>query len=527
MTSMKGYLLWVTVVLAALAPGGKSHGADWVDLMGGADLSAWRQASGNWETVGVVTSPPRSPRRLVAIPGTGTIYNGREGHTRDLLSKREFGDVEVHVEFMVPRQSNSGIYLMGRYEVQVLDSHGVENSAYPGNQCGGIYPRWLDSRNVGGHAPRVNASKPAGHWQSFDLVFRAPRFDAAGRKIAHARFEKVVHNGVLIHEDVMVTGPTRAARFADEANETLRGPIQLQGDHGPVAYRNLRVRPLPPDTGPHPFPQALQAMDTYTKQRFPLSDFTRDQQLDMIQSAGYAGIGWDKLSSDATRQLARAAAARGLSLAALYYQGNLTRAGVTWDASLLETIKALKGSDTIIWLHIVSRAFARSDPAGDAVAVPALRRLADAALANGLRVAIYPHKGDWTERVQDATRLARRVGHPALGVSFNLCHCLMVGDEDTIPELLADAAPYLFIVTLNGADTGAGGTTWKRLIQTLDRGSFDLNPLLRTLHQLRFRGPFAVQGYGLKGDVADNLQRSMKAWQRLVGEINSTTTDAP
>ena len=524
---MKAYLLWVTVVLAVLARVGDAQEANWVDLISGADLNAWRRPSGKWETVGLVTSPPRSPRRLVAVPGTGTIYNGMEGRTRDLLSKREFGDVEVHVEFMVPRQSNSGIYLMGRYEVQVLDSHGVANSGYAGNQCGGIYPRWLDSQNVGGHAPRVNADKPAGQWQSFDLVFLAPRFDATGRKIAHARFEKVVHNGVLIHEDVMVTGPTRAARYENEADETLRGPIQLQGDHGPVAYRNLRVRPLPPDTGPHPFPKSLHAMDTYTKQRFPLSDFTRDQQLDMIRAAGYAGIGWDKLPTDATRQLAQAAAARGLSLAALYYQGNLTRDGLSWDSSLLETLKALKGSDTIVWLHIVSREFARSDPAGDALAVPALRRLADAALANGLRVAIYPHKGDWTERVQDATRLARGVGHPALGVGFNLCHCLMVGDEEAIPELLAEAAPYLFIVTLNGADTGAGGTSWKRLIQTLDRGTFDLDPLLRTLHQLQFRGPFAVQGYGLKGDVADNLQHSMTAWQRMVGEINGTTTDAP
>lgn len=523
---MKGYLLWVTVGLAALAPVGDAQEADWVDLIGGTDLGAWRQPSGKWETVGDVTSGPDSPRRLAATPGTGTIYNGKEGRTGDLLSKQEFGDVELHVEFMVPRQSNSGIYLMGRYEVQVLDSYGVEASAYPGNQCGGIYPRWLDNRNVGGHAPRVKASKPAGQWQSFDLVFRAPRFDAGGHKIAHARFEKVFHNGVLIHEDAMVTGPTRAARFANEADETLKGPIQLQGDHGPVAYRNLRVRPLPPENGPHPFPKTLHAMDTYTKQRFPNSDFTRDQQLDMIRAAGYAGVGWDKLSTDATRQLVQAAEARGLALAALYYQGNLTREGLSWDPSLLDTIKAVKGSDAIVWLHIVSREFARSDPAGDAIAVPALRRLADVALANGIRVAIYPHKGDWTERVQDATRLARRVGHPALGVSFNLCHCLMVGDEEAIPELLGEAAPYLFIVTLNGADTGAGGTSWQRLIQTLDRGTYDLNPLLRTLHQLPFRGPIALQGYGLKGDVANNLQRSMKAWQRMVGEINGITTDA-
>jgi predicted dehydrogenase len=154
------------------------------------------------------------------------------------------------VEFLVPRGSNSGVYLMGRYEVQILDSFGVERGDYPGNECGGLYPRWLDEQNVGGRSPRANASRPAGEWQSFDIVFRAPRFDARGRKTAHARFVKVMHNGVLVHENAEVTGPTRAARFEREADEGPAGPLQLQGDHGPVAYRNLRIRPLRLDETP-------------------------------------------------------------------------------------------------------------------------------------------------------------------------------------------------------------------------------------------------------------------------------------
>ena len=133
-----------------------------MELIAGEDLAVWRRPSGEWKTAGDVTSAPESPHQLAATAGTGTIYNGKEGRTNDLLSKREFGDVELHVEFMVPRQSNSGIYLMGRYEVQVLDNYAVNDSGYAGNQCGGIYPRWLDSRNVGGHAPRVNASCESG-----------------------------------------------------------------------------------------------------------------------------------------------------------------------------------------------------------------------------------------------------------------------------------------------------------------------------------------------------------------------------
>jgi hypothetical protein len=93
----------------------------------------------------------------------------------------------------------------------------------------------------------VNATKPPGEWQSFDITFRAPRFDADGKKVSNAKFVKVVHNGKVIHENVDLTGPTRAAHWDDEKPA---GPIMLQGDHGPVAYRNLRVKtsgPIKPD----------------------------------------------------------------------------------------------------------------------------------------------------------------------------------------------------------------------------------------------------------------------------------------
>ena len=98
-----------------------------------------------------------------------------------------------------------------------------------------------DNRGFEGKPPRVNAARKPGEWQSFDITFRAPRFDTAGRKTENARFVKVVHNGIVIHENEEVTGPTRASTFNDEK---ALGPLMLQGDHGPVAYRNLRVRNL-------------------------------------------------------------------------------------------------------------------------------------------------------------------------------------------------------------------------------------------------------------------------------------------
>ena len=183
----------------------------------------------------------RDERRLTIKEGVGVILNGDKGRTNNLLTKQEFGDIEAHIEFMIPVKSNSGVYFMGRYEVQVYDSFGVAKDQYPGIECGGIYPRWINNQRQEGHSPRVNASRPPGEWQSFDVTFRAPRFDANGKKIKNATFVKVAHNGQLIHENVEVTGPTRAAAFNDEKTT---GPLMLQGDHGPVAYRHLRIRPL-------------------------------------------------------------------------------------------------------------------------------------------------------------------------------------------------------------------------------------------------------------------------------------------
>jgi hypothetical protein len=211
----------------------------------GDDLSAWRGETGAWAVAGAARSDPAEAKRLATSQGVGVLANGPDGRTVDLLSRLEHGDAEVHVEFMVPKGSNSGVYLQGRYEVQIFDSWGVEDPGFA--DCGGIYQRWVDERGFEGHPPRENASRPPGEWQSFDIVFRAPRFDASGKKTENARFVKVVHNGVVVHENVEVTGPTRAAAFDDEKP---LGPLMLQGDHGPVAYRNVRVRPVPAPESP-------------------------------------------------------------------------------------------------------------------------------------------------------------------------------------------------------------------------------------------------------------------------------------
>jgi len=201
-------------------------------------LEPWTK-TGEWKEAVAVLVDRFDSRKLTSNDGKGAIYNGKKGTSINLISKEEFGDCEVHVEFMVPKGSNSGVYLMGRYEIQVFDSWGKEKLEH--SDCGGIYQRWKDNMGYEGRPPRVNASKKPGEWQSFDITFRAPRFDAEGKKVENAKFVKVVHNGQVIHENESLSGPTRASAWEDEK---ATGPLMLQGDHGPVAYRNIRVKKL-------------------------------------------------------------------------------------------------------------------------------------------------------------------------------------------------------------------------------------------------------------------------------------------
>ena len=174
----------------------------------------------------------------VAIPGE-RIENGPVGKITNLVTTEKFGDIELSLEFMIPAKSNSGVYLQGLYEIQVLDSYGVKRLKF--GDCGGIYTRVVDGKLIGGHPPMVNASRPPGEWQTYRIWFQAPRFDAGGKKTENARFLRVEHNGVVIHENVELEGPTHSAMPIPEA---AMNPLMLQGDHGPVAYRNLQVRPL-------------------------------------------------------------------------------------------------------------------------------------------------------------------------------------------------------------------------------------------------------------------------------------------
>ncbi len=222
------------------APFAAAQGGSTLTPLGLDSMSAFMASGANWRLASAVESNRTQRWSLSATDGRGILVNRPvDGALDNLFTKMLHGDLELELEFMLPKGSNSGIYLQGRYEVQLLDSWGKPNPSF--SDAGGIYQRWDEIAGYGyeGHPPRVNASRAPGLWQSLHVVFRSPRFDASGRKVRHARFELVTLNGAVLHQYVEVTGPTRAAAFD---NEIALGPLMIQGDHGPVAIRNIRYK---------------------------------------------------------------------------------------------------------------------------------------------------------------------------------------------------------------------------------------------------------------------------------------------
>ncbi|MBI1966865.1 MAG: DUF1080 domain-containing protein [Gemmatimonadetes bacterium] len=199
--------------------------SDAIVLFDGRDLSLWMAARDS------------GPAKWAVRDGYVEVAAG----TGAIRTRRGFGDVQLHIEWATPappagegqERGNSGVFLMGMYEIQVLDSY--QNVTYADGQAAAIF---------GQTPPLVNASRPAGQWQAFDVVFRRPRFAPDGSLRQPARVT-VFHNGVLVHDDVAITGRTAFGRSARYEPHADRLPLSLQDHDYPVRYRNIWVRELP------------------------------------------------------------------------------------------------------------------------------------------------------------------------------------------------------------------------------------------------------------------------------------------
>ncbi len=235
------------------------------------NLNDFSPQAGNWQIVGGVNVNPdldvhdmqeheqnaktkkrrRKRNKLEEVPqpitftaGTGILLNINDSEKRDRLQTNwEHGDIKLELEVMLPKGSNSGIYFQGRYELQLKDSWGVVNPKV--SDMGGIHNNWESAPDkiFRGIPPLSNASKAPGLWQTLKVHFQAPRFNDKGEKIAHAKFVSVVLNGVVIHSNVEVPHYTGGPI---EKNEVAKGPLMIQGDHGPVAIKNVAYQLLEP-----------------------------------------------------------------------------------------------------------------------------------------------------------------------------------------------------------------------------------------------------------------------------------------
>lgn len=209
----------------------KEPAAEIIKPFNGKNLEGWNlkqpRDRSKW-TVGAAQVDPQNPAGLiVSLPGQspGDLVN-LENRSVDIYTVLKFGDCTIELEFMIPKGSNSGIYVMGEYELQIIDSFGKKEIEW--SDLGAIYQA---------AAPKVNAAKAPGQWQTLVIDFQSPRFEN-GDKTANARFLKVTLNDQVIHENVEMKGPTPGGLTGKEAPA---GPLMFQGDHGPVAFRNIKI----------------------------------------------------------------------------------------------------------------------------------------------------------------------------------------------------------------------------------------------------------------------------------------------
>lgn len=203
------------------------------------NLDFFQTPTANWKLTGEVQAS-YNDTTLNTAKGLGILHNDfsrsiQNKPVHNLVTKMEHGDMMLEFDFMMAKGSNSGVYFQSRYEVQLFDSWGVKTPRY--SDLGGLYQTINKGNGTKGKAPMKNAALAPGLWQHMEISFQAPRFDANGIKTADARFIYVKLNGVTLHENINVDGPTISASFLDEKPY---GPLMIQGDHGTFAIKNMK-----------------------------------------------------------------------------------------------------------------------------------------------------------------------------------------------------------------------------------------------------------------------------------------------
>jgi hypothetical protein len=223
------YLLMLSTTLILTTETNTVYGQDKLGQIPLQDLNAFNNPGKSWTIVGDVNGNISVANSLSNVSGTGVLLNlpSKKIKGTDLYTIVEYGDVDIELKFLMSKNGNSGIYLQGRYEVQLEDSWTSTKSTSASN--GGIY-------NL--KAPRINASKAPGLWQDLKISFQAPRFNSAGEKIQNAKILKVLLNGVIVQENVELFTPTPGAV---SNQEVAKAALRIQGDHGAIAFKDFAI----------------------------------------------------------------------------------------------------------------------------------------------------------------------------------------------------------------------------------------------------------------------------------------------
>jgi len=237
-----------------------------------------------------------------------------------------------------------------------------------------------------------------------------------------------------------------------------------------------------------------------------------EQQAVMLKELGYDGVGHIWLDQVAERLKTLDDA--GLKLFQITMVVEVVPDKKPYDAARFKEVLALVKGRHMQFCLLVN-GMKSSDPSVDPHAVQILREMSELAKDSGAQLLLYPHQGSWIERIEDSERVAEKVDRSNVGVMFNLCHWLRVDKSRDYKPLLKQAMPRLWAVSINGADNFDEKPGWSHYIQPLDKGSFDVGALLKTLKDLGYTGPIGLQCYGIGGDAREHLASSMAAWRKM------------
>lgn len=233
--------------------------------------------------------------------------------------------------------------------------------------------------------------------------------------------------------------------------------------------------------------------------------WTPEEQAATLKALGYDGISYNYTTPADLVAWQQACKAQGLKIYGLYVYTQIDKP-VHYDPVFKQAIKLLRGTDTVIWMTLLSKATGNQD----AEALEIVRDIASQAAENGVRVALYGHVGFYVASAADAVRIVRQVNLPNVGASINLCHEFLTQNGDKLDETIKTVAPFATLISINGVDV-----QHKQYILRLDQGDFDVAAYLRKLIAAGYKGPVGLQCYSVPGDMKENLRADLAAWRKI------------